>query len=80
MYILILKSIGKTFIHEVIDMAYEIRPQSVSLTPSQAYTIYPAPAPVPTPFAPYQLEVLIFLLILMPLMIMPIFLIRSIVK
>jgi len=78
MYILILKSIGKTFIHEVIDMAYEIRPQSVSLTPSQAYTVYPAPT-YPT-FAPYQLEVLIFLLILMPLMIMPIFLIRSIMK
>jgi len=79
MYILILKSIGKTFIHEVIDMSYEIRPQSVSLTPSQAYTVYPAPAPAPI-FAPYSLEVLVFLLILMPLMIMPIFLIRSIVK
>jgi len=77
-YILILKSIGKTFIHEVIDMAYEIRPQSVSFTPSQAYTVYPAPT-YPT-FIPYQLDVLIFLLMLMPLMIMPIFLLKSVMK
>ena len=79
MYILILKSIGKTFIHEVIDMAYEIRPQSVTLTPSQAYTVYPTP-PVPTLFTPYGLEVLIFLLILMPLMLFPIFFIKSVMK
>jgi hypothetical protein len=28
-------------------MAYELRPQSVSLTPQQAVTLYPTPTPAP---------------------------------
>jgi hypothetical protein len=60
-------------------MSFEIRPHSVTLAPSQAYTIYPQPY-APYVFAPQMVEVIVFLLILLPLMLMPIFLFKTLAK